>query len=104
MAHINPATDLKRLKFTSAAVSFQRLQSIAKEINAKYNKPIQSTSAGKLEMPFRMTDKTAMSLFKDGDLKDDIRPIETTGDGNCLFNATNIAICQTEILSAELRL
>lgn len=104
MAYVNPISDLRRLKFASATVTFQRLQSIAKEITAKYDKPIDSANAGKLVMPVRMTDNTAMTLFRDGDLRDDVRPIETTGDGNCLFNVVSIAICQTEILAAELRL
>lgn len=104
MAYVNPISDLRRLKFASATVTFQRLQSIAKEITTKYDKPIDSANAGKLVMPVRMTDNTAMTLLRDGDLRDDVRPIETTGDGNCLFNAVSIAICQTEILAAELRL
>jgi len=104
MAYINPVGDLRCLKFTSAAVNFQRLQSITKEISAKYDKPIDSANAGKLAMPVRMTDNTAMKLFRDRDLKGDVRPIETTGDGNCLFNAVSIAICETEILATKLRL
>lgn len=104
MAYVNPISDLRRLKFASATVTFQRLQSIAKEITAKYDKPIDSANAAKLVMPVQMTDNTAMTLFREGDLRDDVRPIETTGDGNCLFNAVSIAICQTEIIAAELRL
>ncbi|KAJ7360198.1 hypothetical protein OS493_018191 [Desmophyllum pertusum] len=109
MAYINPVNDLRRLQFSSAARvatggSFQRLQSLAKEISAKYNQPIDSINAGRMAMSVRMTDNTAMTLFEDGELKDDIRPIETTGDGNCLFNAASRAICQTEILASELRL
>ena len=42
MAYVNPVSDLRHLKFTSATVSFQRLQSIAKEISAKYDKPIDN--------------------------------------------------------------
>ena len=45
-----------------------------------------------------------MTLFKDGDFKDNVRPRETTGDGNCLFNAVSIAICETKILETELKL
>ena len=104
MSYVNPATDLKRLKFISLNGNFQRLQSIAQEISEKYSNPIPSTNAGKWEMPFRMADRTAMSLFSEGALKEAIRPIKTTGDGNCLFHAASKAICQTEVLSTELRL
>ena len=100
---VNPLSDLRRLKFTSATVSFQRLQSIAKEISAKYDEPIDSANAGKLVMPVRTTDNITMTLFKDGDLKQVVRTIETKGDGNCVFKAVSIAICQTEILATELR-
>ena len=55
-------------------------------------------------MPVRMTDNIAMTLFNDGDLKHDVTPIEMTVDGNRLFDAVSIAICQTEILATELRL
>lgn len=104
MSYVNPATDLKRLKFISLNGNFQRLQSIAQEISEKYSNPIPSTNAGKWEMPFRMADRTAMSLFSEGALEEAIRPIKTTGDGNCLFHAASKAICQTEVLSTELRL
>ena len=47
--------------------------------------------------------KQAMVLDKEDPGKD-IRPIKTKADGNCLFNAASIAICQTEILADQLRL
>lgn len=31
-------------------------------------------------------------------------PVKSTGDGNCLFNSANLAICQAETFAFELRL
>ena len=55
-------------------------------------------------MPISMIDNTAVTVLPKGDTKDGIAPIYITEDGNCLFNAISLAICQSENLADELRL
>lgn len=55
-------------------------------------------------MPPSMTDTTAMMLLAKENIKEDIRTIKTLGEGNCLFNAASLELCNSNVLSAELRL
>lgn len=77
---------------------------LAHQIKAFYDRPINIVNVGKFEMPLTMVDNTALMVLPKEDRMDDIKPIKTTGDGNCLFNAASIAICKSETLGIELRL
>ena len=46
----------------------------------------------------------AEKLVPDKYRQENIKPMKTKGDGNCLFNAASIALCGAEKLSAELRM
>ena len=48
-------------------------------------------------------DRVADSLIPEHYKQANVKPIITRGDGNCLFNATSLALCGSEKLSAELR-
>ena len=52
----------------------------------------------------RRIDTVAEKMVPDNYKQENIKPILTKGDGNCLFNAASIALCGTEKLSAELRI
>ena len=41
--------------------------------------------------------------FKRDQISQDLQPVLSTCDGNCLFNALSIALCGTEYLSAEIK-
>ena len=97
--------DLMRLQSLSSTVSFNELQIVAQEMNAKsYCTPVYLVHAGKHVLPVSRIDGTASMLLNDKDSRDNIKPIKTTGDGNCLFNAASIAICRNERLAVEIRL
>lgn len=57
------------------------------------------------EVSFRAdrVDRVADNLIPEHYIQDNAKPITTRGDGNCLFNATSLALCGSEKLSAELR-
>ena len=74
-------------------------------MNAKsYCTPVYLVHAGKHVLPVSRIDGTASMLLNDKDCRDNIKPIKTTGDGNCLFNAASSAICGNERLAVEIRL
>ena len=47
-------------------------------------------------------DKVAENLVPSHYAQDNVKPILTKGDGNCLFNAASLALCNSEKLSADL--
>ena len=85
-------------------ISFKDLQRNAQALAGKYQLPLDITNVSKIPMPPRMTDTTAMMLLAKEDIKEDIRPIKTLGDGNCLFNGASLELCNSNVLLAELRL
>ena len=104
MVSINSAYDLKRLASLSTRASFQEVVILAQQIKAFYDRPIDIENVGKFEMSVGMIDNTALMVLPKEDWMNDIKPVITRGDGNCLFNAASIAICKRETLSVELRL
>lgn len=104
MVSINSAYDLKRLASLSTRASFQEVVILAQQIKAFYDRPIDIENVGKFEMSVGMIDNTALMVLPKEDWMNDIKPVITRGDGNCLFNAASIAICKRETLTVELRL
>ena len=104
VVHNDAANSLRRLKFLSLSASFEEVQGITREIKVRYDKCIEVGNVGQFLLPVSMADKTAMMVLEKEGFGKDIRPVKTKGDGNCLFNAASIAICQNEMLADQLRL
>ena len=104
MALSNSANDMMHLKLLSTTSSFEEVVLLPHHIEAFNDRQINIDNIGKFEMPVTMIDNTALTVLLKEDRMDDITPINTTGDGNCLFNAASITICKSETLGIELRL
>jgi len=77
---------------------FDEVAMFAHQIKALYDQPINIVNVSKFEMPITMLDNTAFMVSSMEDRMDDIKPINTTGDGNCVFNTASIVICKSELL------
>ena len=104
MAGPNMLKDLYQLELQSSCCTFPEIQTIAQEIQLKYNNAVMEkygSEVSKVNMPIHLVDKTAQSLLKPQDILSlgGKRPIKMTADGNCLFNAMSRAVCGKEYIA-----